>query len=94
MVMFSDMSFRDEAMAEQAGRVFAQLPLVVRWPEGGEFAAQKARTYAADSIVLGNAVATDEPEASRGCQSKWRTARFACDEQVRSRCHQSQQGPQ
>src|SRR5665213_1332918 len=94
MVMFSGMAFRYEAMAEQAGRLFAQLPLIVRWPEGGEFAAQKARMDAADSIVLGNVVATDEPEASGGCQSKWRTARFACDEQVRSRGHQSQQVPQ
>jgi hypothetical protein len=94
MVTFSGMSFRDEVMAEKPGGLFAQLPLMVRWPEGGDLAAEKARARATDSIVLRNVVATDEPEPSGGCQGKWRTARFACDEEVRSCCHQSQQGPE
>jgi hypothetical protein len=66
MVTLSVISFRDEAVAEQAGGLLAQPPLVIPRPERGKFAADKTRAHADDGIVPRNHVAPDEMQQPGG----------------------------
>ena len=56
--------------------------------------ARFAESFVKVGIVPGDGVATEEPEPSGGSQSQRRAARFARDEQVRSRRCQPQQSRQ
>ena len=49
----------DKQMAEGAGAVFRELPVRFVGPEGGEFAARKARAHADLGIVTGDSIATN-----------------------------------
>ena len=81
-------------MAEQPGGFFAELPVPVSRPQGGQFGSVETGSHTGDRVVPGDLVAAEEPQPSAGQQRGGITPRLACCKTVCAAGYQFHQPPQ
>src|SRR2546427_1441002 len=86
-------ALRDETMAEQPDRRFAETPAPVSRPQRGQLGSVETRAHTGDRVVPGDRIAAEEPQPLARPQRGRISSRLAGSETIRPARNQFPQPP-